>query len=202
MQNFSLWLLLVGLESNPRCAVVGVDDAARDEAAFAQKVLHDEIVPMGVHPYVLVFVQCPIETDLRNAFVRTVRGQPVDDMVGLLVEPLSVLNEPVGRIRTCHEAEGRHNVTFGIFADIEAVFPEIFQQVFSGGIAVDPLGGVACPGHEFPGVGIDGFQAVQIGKTCFPDRQFAVFLYHQKMCFRPRTKMSMTDFTPPDGYCF
>ena len=109
------------LVRNPRAPVLHIDDAAFPEAMLFQQMPHEGIVPVGVNADVGNLCHAVGQAFPEDSFSCTASGNPVDGAVGGGVEPLPLLDDPVGGVFADDEGEDPANLSL-LFQDMAQIW--------------------------------------------------------------------------------
>ena len=148
-----------------------IDRAAADKAQFAQQVLHDDVVLMGVDAQVRALSKSPVQAEFTDALPCAVAGDAVDHAVGTVIQPFSICNDRIGRLYVLppKEEESPDDPSF-VGTDV-AVSPVdiLADQSFRRPVRRPPLVRIALLRHEAAGAGVDLHDPVKVCLRGFPD---------------------------------
>lgn len=142
---------------------MSVDNTALAKAMFLENVLHDEVIVMGVYAEISALTKAPVQTSRRHSTTSSAGSQTMEDAVRFLVKPLALVDAGVCGVGTGKEAEGAHQFSRFVKADIAMAQGYLFADERSRGIAVYPLMGISILLHQLPSIVIDRHQGGQIG---------------------------------------
>ncbi len=128
-------------------SVPTMDDTAVDEAFPAQRVLHDDVVTMGVNAYVLMPLTGKLHGQLHDAFHLSTACYPVDGGVRQVIQPCPV-NDFICRIFAFTQDKRSYNIPF-LQAHIAVSAFDVAHKQFFAWVILFPLFGIAGRGHEF-----------------------------------------------------
>lgn len=157
------------LVRNPRAPILHIDDAAFPEAVLLQEVPHGCIVPVGIDADVGDPGQAVGQAFPENPLPGAICGDAVDGAVGGGVEPLPLLDDPVGGVFADDEGEDPANLSL-LFQDMALPVLNILQQRFPGGPVVSPLAGISGLAHLFSRISVYFLNPPVIGGGSVADR--------------------------------
>ena len=68
-----------------------------NESVLFEQILHDIIVPVGIHAKMIPLMKCPLYAEAPDTLYGSIACQTVDHGIGAIVQPGAVLNDAVGR---------------------------------------------------------------------------------------------------------
>lgn len=157
------------LVRNPRAPILHIDDAAFPEAVLLQEVPHGCIVPVGIDADVGDPGQAVGQAFPENPLPGAICGDAVDGAVGGGVEPLPLLDDPVGGVFADDEGEDPANLSL-LFQDMALPVLNILQQRFPGGPVVSPLAGISGLAHLFSRISVYFLNPPVVGGGSVADR--------------------------------
>ena len=92
-------LIAAFLESNSRVTVFQIDRATGEETVFAKGILHGVVIGMGIDFKIVALGKGVFQTEGGNPFLMREYGNSMDDTVGKVVKPLSVIDPDIGWVR-------------------------------------------------------------------------------------------------------
>ena len=131
-----------------------IDRSAVNESVLFEQILHDIIVPVGIHAQMIALIECPFYAEASNTLYGSVAGYAVDHGVGTIVQPGAVLDDAVGRfdIPALLKEKGAHDSVF-VHTDVAAAVRNIgADQVCGRPVRGSPLMGVIMLCHEAAGM--------------------------------------------------
>ena len=72
-----------------------VDGSAVSESFFAQEILHNMIVVVGIHTQMAALTVSPFDAGTSDSFCHIASRQTMEDTIGAVVQPSSVFDYPV-----------------------------------------------------------------------------------------------------------
>ena len=103
-----------------------IDCSAVDKAVLFEEILHDVIVPVGIHAKMIPLMKCPLYAEAPDTLYGSIACQTVDHGIGAIVQPGAVLNDAVGRfdIPALAKEKGTHDSVL-MYTDIAAAVRNI-----------------------------------------------------------------------------
>ena len=142
-----------------------MDRAAMDEAEFSDKVLHNDIVIMGVDTEMSALIVCPVDAEHADASLGTVGSDPVNNALRAVIQPAAFCDLPIGRfnIRSAGEKECTDDRSCIVCTDITVTVCNILpDQCFRRPAGRPPLIWISVVRYELPCVPIDIHDPAQI----------------------------------------
>ena len=129
-------------------AVGEVDDAAIGEMVTAQCGKHGEVGAVGVDAHGVGDAEGMGKDLGHDTMYMGEGGDPVDDIVGTIVEPLAIIDDGVGWVRAWNKCEGCHGDA-ALHEQIAVAAVDVGCHLLLGGVTVCPLREVAL-GYHLP----------------------------------------------------
>ena len=155
---------LVILIGEAFAACRGVDDATIAEAGFEDEVAHGVVVAMRVDAKRVVAVHGIAQDELHDAVCLAVARHAMDGGVGAGGGPGTVVDDGIRGVGAGTQREGGDDLSVTL-NDVAGAGLDVGKEDVVGGIAVDPLGGVAVLRHETAGDGEELAEGGEVGRT-------------------------------------
>lgn len=152
-----------------------MDDSASPEPAALKKILHRQIVLVGVCPEIAGKPAAKVNAGLADAVSAPVRSQSVDCPVRLVIQPMSVVDDVICRVNARNETECGDYLCPGIcdsvriLDDIAMLLPDFFPDEAFLRVRSVPLVAVAVLSHVFLCVFEDFHDSRHVSGLCFSD---------------------------------
>ena len=141
-----------------------VDDATIAEAGFEDEVAHEVVVAMCVDAKRVVAVHGIAQDKLHDAVCHAVARHAMDGGVGGGGGPGTVVDDGIRGVVAGTQREGGDDLS-ATLNDVAGAGLDVGKEDVVGGIAVDPLGGVAALRHEAAGTGEELLEGGEVGGT-------------------------------------
>ena len=141
-----------------------VDDATIAEAGFEDEVAHEVVVAMCVDAERVVAVHGIAQDELHDAVYLAVARHAMDGGVGAGGGPGTVVDDGIRGVVAGTQREGGDDLSVTL-NDVAGAGLDVGKENVVGGIAVDPLGGVAVLRHETAGTGEELLEGGEVGGT-------------------------------------
>ena len=168
-----LGLILRLLIGNSLTSVLQIDDSAPCETVFGKRALHGKVIAVCIDLDIGTEREAIPEAEGRHAAAVRCDGNAVNDGIGLLVNPFSLVDIGVGGILPLLKIEDADRLALHL-ANVATALPNITRDQLLGRIGIAPLVRVAVLSHKGARALVDLHQSIEVTLSCLADRHLAL----------------------------
>lgn len=174
----------------PLIAHLGMDDTTVGECVFGYEMAHDMVIAVGINAEVGLRSLAVTHHGIKDAMDMRSAGDTMKDVIRGVIEPGAVIDVAIGGVWAWTEDEVAHGIAIISSDEPGIATGNVLTDNVTGGIAVDPLMGIATLLHDGTCPVDDGHDVIGI---CRSGRSYLQHLYHGKRMSRDHTIRNRDD---------